>query len=105
MNGEDLPSVSTVTKTIDKKIPLCIFILAVFTSHFFFFFFPQMSPSFKVLLVIPGNLKIESVELKESLSYFPKITQINFMLPLYLVLGFPCCCVNTVWVSAMKKYL
>lgn len=57
MNGEDLLYVSTVAKTIDKKIPLCIFILAVFTSHFFFFF--QMSPSLKFLLVIPGNLKIE----------------------------------------------
>lgn len=104
MNGEGLLYVSTVTKTIDKKIPLWIFILAVFLSHFFFFFF-QMSPSLKFLLVIPGNLKIESVKLKESLSYFPKITQINFMLPLYLVFGIPCCCINTVWVSAMNKHL
>lgn len=90
-------------KQLTKKIPLCIFILAVFTSHFFFFF--QMSPSLKFLLVIPGSLKIESVELKESLSDFPKITQINFLLPLYLVFGIPCCCINTVWVSAMNKHL
>ena len=92
MNGEDLLYVSTVAKTIDKKIPLCIFILAVFTSHFFFFFSnvskPQISLSY--------TWKLEDrVELKESLSYFPKITQINFMLPLHLVFGIPCCCINT----------
>ena len=78
------------------------FLLSLFLTSFFF---SQMSPSLKFLLVIPGNLKIESVELEESLSYFPKITQINFMLPLYLVFGIPCCCINTVWVSAMNKHL
>ena len=92
-------------RQLTKKFHFAFSFLLSLLLTSFFFFFPQMSPSFKVLLVIPGNLKIESVELKESLSYFPKITQINFMLPLYLVLGFPCCCVNTVWVSAMKKYL
>lgn len=78
-------------KQLTKKFHFAFsFLLSLLLTSFFFSNVskPQISLSY--------TWKLEDrVELKESLSYFPKITQINFMLPLHLVFGIPCCCINT----------